>query len=122
MFGQNLLGLQHIPRQFFLQVYYTFRNIGQTRYPAGVSVPRSRPLPLHSRWRVFHPPGPRCSRGVGGGPCGCAVGASRELTGQPVESSRHTGKAEKSVPGGLRAGPCGPERSLSWGWQWEETL
>ncbi|XP_072795883.1 sodium-independent sulfate anion transporter isoform X1 [Vicugna pacos] len=32
-FGQikNLLGLQHIPRQFFLQVYYTFRNIGETR-------------------------------------------------------------------------------------------
>ncbi|KAB0356149.1 hypothetical protein FD754_000305 [Muntiacus muntjak] len=32
-FGQikNLLGLQHIPRQFFLQVYYTFHNIGETR-------------------------------------------------------------------------------------------
>ncbi|KAF6097109.1 solute carrier family 26 member 11 [Phyllostomus discolor] len=32
-FGQikNLLGLQHVPRQFFLQVYHTFRNIGQTR-------------------------------------------------------------------------------------------
>ncbi|KAK2500530.1 hypothetical protein MC885_010897, partial [Smutsia gigantea] len=32
-FGQikNLLGLQNIPRQFFLQVYYTFRNIGETR-------------------------------------------------------------------------------------------
>ncbi|XP_074176022.1 sodium-independent sulfate anion transporter [Rhinolophus sinicus] len=32
-FGQikNLLGLQNIPRQFFLQVYHTFRNIGETR-------------------------------------------------------------------------------------------
>ncbi|XP_059764695.1 sodium-independent sulfate anion transporter isoform X5 [Balaenoptera ricei] len=32
-FGQikNLLGLQHISRQFFLQVYYTFHNIGETR-------------------------------------------------------------------------------------------
>uniref|UniRef100_A0A5G2R5I2 Solute carrier family 26 member 11 n=1 Tax=Sus scrofa TaxID=9823 RepID=A0A5G2R5I2_PIG len=32
-FGQikNLLGLQHIPRQFFLQVYQTFHNIGETR-------------------------------------------------------------------------------------------
>ncbi|XP_046950014.1 sodium-independent sulfate anion transporter [Lynx rufus] len=32
-FGQikNLLGLQGIPRQFFLQVYHTFRNIGETR-------------------------------------------------------------------------------------------
>ncbi|XP_060027825.1 sodium-independent sulfate anion transporter isoform X2 [Erinaceus europaeus] len=32
-FGQikNLLGLQDIPRQFFLQVFYTFRNIGETR-------------------------------------------------------------------------------------------
>lgn len=40
VFEQNLLGLQNIPRQFFLQVYHTFRNIGETRYPAGfVSVP-----------------------------------------------------------------------------------
>ncbi|XP_074116452.1 sodium-independent sulfate anion transporter isoform X1 [Sminthopsis crassicaudata] len=32
-FGQikNLLGLQDIPQQFFLQVYYTFLRIGQTR-------------------------------------------------------------------------------------------
>ncbi|XP_008053385.1 sodium-independent sulfate anion transporter [Carlito syrichta] len=32
-FGQikNLLGLQNIPRQFFLQVYHTFLNIGETR-------------------------------------------------------------------------------------------
>ncbi|XP_066560681.1 sodium-independent sulfate anion transporter isoform X2 [Amia ocellicauda] len=32
-FGQvkNILGLQHIPQQFFLQVYYTFHNICQTR-------------------------------------------------------------------------------------------
>ncbi|KAM6164699.1 sodium-independent sulfate anion transporter [Rhynchocyon petersi] len=32
-FGQvkNLLGLQDIPRQFFLQVYYTFAKIGETR-------------------------------------------------------------------------------------------
>ncbi|GAB5581388.1 prestin isoform X1 [Prionailurus iriomotensis] len=28
---KNLLGLQGIPRQFFLQVYHTFRNIGETR-------------------------------------------------------------------------------------------
>ncbi|XP_006886390.1 PREDICTED: sodium-independent sulfate anion transporter [Elephantulus edwardii] len=32
-FGQikNLLGLRNIPRQFFLQVYYTFAKIGETR-------------------------------------------------------------------------------------------
>lgn len=32
-FGQvkNLLGLQNIPRQFFLQVYHTFLHIGETR-------------------------------------------------------------------------------------------
>ncbi|ELW68226.1 Sodium-independent sulfate anion transporter [Tupaia chinensis] len=32
-FGQvkNLLGLQHIPRQFFLQVYHTFLRVGETR-------------------------------------------------------------------------------------------
>ncbi|XP_053423839.1 sodium-independent sulfate anion transporter isoform X2 [Nycticebus coucang] len=32
-FGQikNLLGLQNIPRQFFLQVYHTFLSIGETR-------------------------------------------------------------------------------------------
>lgn len=33
VFGQNLLGLQNIPRQFFLQVYHTFLRIAETRYP-----------------------------------------------------------------------------------------
>lgn len=30
-FAQNILGLRGIPRQFFLQVYETFRRIGETR-------------------------------------------------------------------------------------------
>lgn len=30
-FGQNLLGLQRVPRQFFLQLYHTFRSLGETR-------------------------------------------------------------------------------------------
>uniref|UniRef100_A0A8C0K878 Sodium-independent sulfate anion transporter n=1 Tax=Canis lupus dingo TaxID=286419 RepID=A0A8C0K878_CANLU len=39
-FGQikNLLGLQDIPRQFFLQVYQTFRKVGETRYLVGDAV------------------------------------------------------------------------------------
>lgn len=31
LFKQNLLGLQRVPRQLFLQVYHVFRNIGDTR-------------------------------------------------------------------------------------------
>uniref|UniRef100_A0A452STK0 Sodium-independent sulfate anion transporter n=1 Tax=Ursus americanus TaxID=9643 RepID=A0A452STK0_URSAM len=39
-FGQikNLLGLQDIPRQFFLQVYQIFRKVGETRYLVGDAV------------------------------------------------------------------------------------
>ncbi|XP_025783463.1 sodium-independent sulfate anion transporter [Puma concolor] len=58
-FGQikNLLGLQGIPRQFFLQVYHTFRNIGETRYLMAVwSCPCREALPPYS---------PQSPRGAG---------------------------------------------------------
>lgn len=45
LFEQNLLGLQNIPRQFFLQVYHTFLHIGETRYLLAFLLP-SRP-PCH---------------------------------------------------------------------------
>lgn len=57
LFDQNLLGLQNIPRQFFLQVYHTFLHIGETRYPSAFLLP-SRP-PRHPH---LHPhPGDTCS-------------------------------------------------------------
>lgn len=31
LLDQNLLGLQRVPRQFFLQLYHTFRSLGETR-------------------------------------------------------------------------------------------
>ncbi|XP_003786605.1 sodium-independent sulfate anion transporter [Otolemur garnettii] len=73
-FGQikNLLGLQNIPRQFFLQVYHTFRSIGETRVGDAVlglvcmvlllvlKLMRDHVLPLHPEM----PPGVRLSHGL----------------------------------------------------------
>ncbi|XP_058417793.1 sodium-independent sulfate anion transporter isoform X2 [Diceros bicornis minor] len=73
-FGQikNLLGLQHIPRQFFLQVYHTFRNIGETRVGDAVlglvcmvlllvlKLMRDHVPPVHPEM----PPGVRLSHGL----------------------------------------------------------
>lgn len=73
-FGQikNLLGLQNIPRQFFLQVYHTFRNIGETRVGDAtlglvcmllllvLKLMRDHVPPVHPEM----PPGVRLSRGL----------------------------------------------------------
>uniref|UniRef100_A0A8D1M8Q5 Sodium-independent sulfate anion transporter n=1 Tax=Sus scrofa TaxID=9823 RepID=A0A8D1M8Q5_PIG len=73
-FGQikNLLGLQHIPRQFFLQVYQTFHNIGETRVGDAVlglvcmvlllvlKLMRDHVPPVHPEM----PPGVRLSHGL----------------------------------------------------------
>lgn len=73
-FGQikNLLGLQNIPRQFFLQVYHTFRNIGETRVGDAtlglvcmllllvLKLMRNHVPPVHPEM----PPGVRLSRGL----------------------------------------------------------
>uniref|UniRef100_F6SMJ8 Sodium-independent sulfate anion transporter n=1 Tax=Equus caballus TaxID=9796 RepID=F6SMJ8_HORSE len=73
-FGQikNLLGLQNIPRQFFLQVYHTFRNIGETRVGDAVlglvcvvlllvlKLMRDHVPPVHPEM----PPGVRLSHGL----------------------------------------------------------
>lgn len=42
--SQNILGLQGIPRQFFLQVYETLRRIGETRSALSLCLPCSIPL------------------------------------------------------------------------------
>lgn len=44
--AQNILGLQGIPRQFFLQVYETLRRIGETRSAPSLRLPCSVPLQL----------------------------------------------------------------------------
>uniref|UniRef100_A0A8C0WIU6 Sodium-independent sulfate anion transporter n=1 Tax=Castor canadensis TaxID=51338 RepID=A0A8C0WIU6_CASCN len=73
-FGQikNLLGLQNIPRQFFLQVYHTFLNIGETRVGDAVlglvcmvlllvlKLMRDHVPPVHPEM----PPGVRLSHGL----------------------------------------------------------
>nr|XP_014719372.2 sodium-independent sulfate anion transporter isoform X1 [Equus asinus] len=73
-FGQikSLLGLQNIPRQFFLQVYHTFRNIGETRVGDAVlglvcmvlllvlKLMRDHVPPVHPEM----PPGVRLSHGL----------------------------------------------------------
>ncbi|XP_029784475.1 sodium-independent sulfate anion transporter isoform X3 [Suricata suricatta] len=73
-FGQikNLLGLQGVPRQFFLQVYHTFRNIGDTRVGDAVlglvcmvlllvlKLMRDHVPPVHPEM----PPGVRLSHGL----------------------------------------------------------
>ncbi|XP_006869705.1 PREDICTED: sodium-independent sulfate anion transporter [Chrysochloris asiatica] len=73
-FGQikNLLGLQDIPRQFFLQVYHTFLNIGETRVGDAVlglvcmmlllvlKLMRDHVPPVHPEM----PPGVRLSHGL----------------------------------------------------------
>ncbi|XP_021096938.1 sodium-independent sulfate anion transporter isoform X2 [Heterocephalus glaber] len=73
-FGQikNLLGLQNIPRQFFLQVYHTFLNIGETRLGDAVlglvcmvlllalKLMRDHMPPAHPEM----PPGVQLSRGL----------------------------------------------------------
>lgn len=61
--AQNLLGLQGIPRQFFLQVYETLRRIGETRsapslpcsVPCSCSILGSASLPfsLATPWTDF---------------------------------------------------------------------
>ena len=43
---QNILGLQGIPRQFFLQVYEMLRRIGETRSAPSLRLPCSLPLQL----------------------------------------------------------------------------
>lgn len=53
LFEQNLLGLQDIPRQFFLQVYQTFRKVGETRY-----LPAMWPLPSCEEALPSGPPRP----------------------------------------------------------------
>ncbi|XP_027811345.2 sodium-independent sulfate anion transporter isoform X2 [Marmota flaviventris] len=69
---QNLLGLQNIPRQFFLQVYHTFLNIGETRVGDAVlglvcmvlllvlKLMRDHVPPVHPEM----PPGVRLSHGL----------------------------------------------------------
>ncbi|XP_054391832.2 sodium-independent sulfate anion transporter isoform X6 [Pongo abelii] len=73
-FGQikNLLGLQNIPRQFFLQVYHTFLRIAETRVGDAVlglvcmllllvlKLMRDHMPPVHPEM----PPGVRLSRGL----------------------------------------------------------
>ncbi|XP_075850123.1 sodium-independent sulfate anion transporter isoform X3 [Microcebus murinus] len=73
-FGQikNLLGLQNIPRQFFLQVYHTFLSLGETRVGDAVlglvcmvlllvlKLMRDHVPPLHPET----PPGVRLSHGL----------------------------------------------------------
>ncbi|XP_077710656.1 sodium-independent sulfate anion transporter isoform X2 [Canis aureus] len=73
-FGQikNLLGLQDIPRQFFLQVYQTFRKVGETRVGDAVlglvcmvlllvlKLMRDHVPPVHPEM----PPGVRLSHGL----------------------------------------------------------
>ncbi|XP_047403071.1 sodium-independent sulfate anion transporter isoform X2 [Sciurus carolinensis] len=73
-FGQikNLLGLQNIPRQFFLQVYHTFLSIGETRVGDAVlglvcmvlllvlKLMRDHVPPVHPEM----PPGVRLSHGL----------------------------------------------------------
>lgn len=44
--AQNILGLQGIPRQFFLQVYETLRRIRETRSAPSLHLPCSVPLQL----------------------------------------------------------------------------
>lgn len=44
--AQNILGLQGIPRQFFLQVYETLRRIGETRSALSLCLPCFSLLPL----------------------------------------------------------------------------
>lgn len=46
--AQNILGLQGIPRQFFLQVYETLRRIGETRSAPSHPIPALLP-PLQLR-------------------------------------------------------------------------
>nr|XP_045015743.1 sodium-independent sulfate anion transporter isoform X2 [Jaculus jaculus] len=69
---KNLLGLQNIPRQFFLQVYHTFLHIGETRLGDAVlglvcmvlllvlKLLRDHVPPAHPEM----PPGVRLSRGL----------------------------------------------------------
>lgn len=59
LFEQNLLGLQNIPRQFFLQVYHTFLHIGETRYLWLLSFlpdPLATPIfiPIQVTFVLFH--------------------------------------------------------------------
>lgn len=49
--AQNILGLQGIPRQFFLQVYETLRRIGETR---SASLPCATALPVPTAWVGCH--------------------------------------------------------------------
>lgn len=66
--AQNILGLQGIPRQFFLQVYETLRRIGETRSaptllctPAAVgSRAASLPISLVTPWSNFSVPAQHC--------------------------------------------------------------
>lgn len=46
LLAQNILGLQGIPRQFFLQVYETLWRIGETRSGLSLCLPCSVPLQL----------------------------------------------------------------------------
>ncbi|XP_009322855.1 PREDICTED: sodium-independent sulfate anion transporter, partial [Pygoscelis adeliae] len=55
---KNILGLQGIPRQFFLQVYETLRRIGETRSAPSLRLPCSVPLQLLGSPRQPGPPPP----------------------------------------------------------------
>lgn len=83
LFEQNLLGLQKIPRQFFLQVYHTFLHIGETRYlwllsflPDPLITPTF--IPIQVTFILFH---------MGPWEHNCSI------TVQQVKMRRHPGQA-----------------------------
>lgn len=69
VFEQNLLGLQNVPRQFFLQVYHTFHHVGETRYLLALFCPPQGGASFRPRRQALHHLGPRC-------PCSTAPAAS----------------------------------------------